>query len=364
MAIYFAITFIILSVGLITKPSKEKIGRIRFLVFSFLALAFVSGFRAVSIGVDTITYVSLFNSIDSIGAYYSRFEIGFLFLLKGLHAISSSETFFLLVTSCISIGIPIIIVYKYSEDPLLSVILYILLKDYFYQMNVIRQSLAVVIVLAAFAILINNKKRKTKVISFALILLGVSIHKVSIIAFIPYVFFVSPKKRDKYLKPETTVRYTLITSAIAFIAFPLIILISSHLFPQYMVYFYSEWGESNYFASLITMLMYLMFLLVGANYMRKKSVITDTDRLALMMTMFCVVTWTLAMRMEIFSRLAGLFSIYMPLLFVPSFTNCPILYTNRRILKIAIVLLCALYMTITFVFRPEWEGVVPYKFMF
>ena len=109
------------------------------------------------------------------------------------------------------------------------------------------------------------------------------------------------------------------------------------------------------------MLIQLVFMVVGVLYFNNKE-LTEMDRFSLIMISISVVVGTLAMRMEIWGRLTGLFSIYTSILYAPSFSSSVYDAKNRMFLKTAIFFLSFVFMLVTFIFRPEWDGVVPYLF--
>ena len=73
-----------------------------------------------------------------------------------------------------------------------------------------------------------------------------------------------------------------------------------------------------------------------------------------------IVFLVLSMRMEIWGRVTGMFSIYALVIWVPEFLNEIKLYSNRWIVETAVVLFSFAYMLIVLVLRPEWTMVVPY----
>lgn len=363
MGIYLCQILIIIILGLGLHPNTSRSGRKVFLWTSFVMLTLISGFRDVSVGVDTHYYVSMFENIDKISFATSRFENGFLYFLSAIHWVSSNVSVFLLASSCICIGLTCVFLDKHCDDVVLGMLLYVLLKSYFAQMALIRQSIATAIVMIAFSILLQGNTVRRKVIAALVLLLASSIHTLAIAAFVPYVVWVWPdRKIVKKLTPRNTLKYSIILMATSFVLFPLILRVVGMAFPQYVLYFTGIWGESNYVASLFKLLIQFAFLIVGVYYFNRKEELSDEDRLGMLMIMISVVVLTLSMRMEIWGRLAGLFTIYTALLWAPSFAASVRNFRNRRILKTVIFLFSLSFMIITFIYRPEWDGVVPYLF--
>ena len=130
---------------------------------------------------------------------------------------------------------------------------------------------------------------------------------------------------------------------------------------QYVGYFRGEWSDANYNASLFTTLIKLSFAIVGAIVFRNKK-LNKNQRFAAIMLSLTIIFDVLSMRMEIWRRIAGMFGIYIYLLWVAEVTSEIHSAKNRVILNTAIVLFSAAYMLIVLVFWPEWTLVVPYKF--
>ena len=319
MTAYLVLIVLILLLGLGIKPWKTPSKKKWFLILSFLLMIIVSGFRDYSVGVDTKYYVSLFNNIELIDFSSSRYEIGFLFFLKILHTLTDEATVFLLLSSGICIGVTCCFIYKYSEDPLLSVLLYILLKSFFFQMTGIRQAIATAFVMLSFMLVLDTLKFWKTAFSLVFMLLAILFHNIAIVAFLPYIlwFFIRYKNALR-VSPQSILKWTIIVAIFVFSAYPFIMRLVTLIFPQYTHYFTGTWADANYSASLFKTLIQFVFLTVGVIYLRNQET-TDIEKYALIMIFIAVITNTLSMRMEIWGRLSGLFSIYTGILFAPMF---------------------------------------------
>ena len=362
MTVYIVLIFLLLFLGLAIVPRRSQQNRKLFLVLSFLLMTIVSGFRDFSVGVDTKSYVSIFKNIDLIDISSSRYESGFLNFVKIIHSLTENPTVFLLLSSAICIGITCRFIFKYSDDPLLSVLLYITLKPFYFQMTGIRQSLATAFVMIAFMLIMGQHNKWKMIIAIGFMFLAVRFHNMAIVAFIPFILWLFYKFRDALrITPTSITKWTIISAVVAFLAYPYIMRLVSLVLPHYALYFGGIWGDSNYFASLFKMLIQLVFLVVGSLYLQNCEV-TEIEKFALLMIFISVITDTLSMRMEIWGRLTGMFSIYTGILFAPMFTSVVDDARNRMLLKSSVFLFSFAYMLVTFIFRPEWDGVVPYMF--
>ena len=362
MTVYLILIFVLLISGLGLKAGKSYQRRKLFLIFSFICMFIVSAFRAYTVGTDTRAYVAMFQNIDYLNFYALRFENGFLTFLRIIHSISDNPTLFLAISSAICIGTTCVFIHKYSEDPILAVLLYITLKQYFFQMTGIRQALATALVMIAFSIVMNDRTLKRIVLAALFIFLAMQFHNMSVVAFIPFILWVIPKSRtSNIINSRNVLKWTIILAIVVFIFYPYIMRLVGIISPQYAHYFSGRYGESNYFASLFKMLIQLAFLVVGSIYLRDEE-LSDTERLSLIMLCISVVVGTLSMRMEIWGRLTGMFSIYTAVLFGPAFSSKIKDGHNRVIVKSLVFLFSFAYMLVTFIFRPEWDGVVPFLF--
>lgn len=362
MTVYIILIFALSIFGLWTRPRFSQRGRKLFIIFSFLAMFVVSGFRDFSVGVDTKSYVAIFNAIDYYGVAATRFEPGFILFVRLIHSISDNPALLIVISSAICIGTTCLFIYRYSEDPLLAILLYIVLKPYFFQMTGMRQALASSLVMLAFYLILENRTRKRIILGIGLVLLATQFHNMSAVAFIPFFMWLFPAFRLKEkITPTKMLKFTIVLAIFSFVFYSYIMRLVVIISPQYAHYFSGIWSDSNYFASLFKMLIQLVFMVVGVLYFNNKE-LTEMDRFSLIMISISVVVGTLAMRMEIWGRLTGLFSIYTSILYAPSFSSSVYDAKNRMFLKTAIFFLSFVFMLVTFIFRPEWDGVVPYLF--
>ena len=366
MIIYLVQVFMILIMSAGFHPATNERGRKHFLFLVFMLLTLVSGIRGYTVGADTRAYVRWYENIDRISVMNGRFEAGFTVFLKALHLISSNPSFMLFITSIICIGTFCIFAYKYSKKPTISALLYVLLGSYFSQMNTMRQSLALSITMWSFMLMLNDRDkekldvRKT-VFSAILVLLAMSFHTIAVVCYVPWVLMLRQGKNEdeSKLSIQWAVFRTIILAVIVFIGYSLVMRVAVAILPGYTNYFYGTWSDSNYFASLLSTLINMVFLGVGAYILRGRR-LTNVQRFSIIMLGLSIIFQVLSMRMEIWSRMVGLFSVYIYLMWVPEFINEIRLTSNRWIIESGIVGFSFVYMLVVLVFRPEWTLVVPY----
>lgn len=174
-----------------------------FLILCGIAIAFVMGFRSRYTGTaDTDFYCTLFETMKyskyslfeyiahSIGENPLFSELGFSAYIWLVAKIFPTYRYLLVITAIINIALTMRFIYKYSENALLSVIMFITLGLFTFNMNGLRQSVAMSICLLAYDFI-----EKKKFIPFLLIvILAMSFHKSAIFFALTYfIIFMKPK---------------------------------------------------------------------------------------------------------------------------------------------------------------------------
>lgn len=173
---FFVFSIVILASSLI-KPQKQK-----YILFCFAFILFLLlGFRAESVGTDTINYKAYFDIIKS--GYKLSVEIGWIYLNEAVIVCGGNFNSLLILVAALTIIPIIIIIKKNSVNPLFSLFLYYTLYIYFYSFNISRQTLALSIVFIAIIFLIKNK-----IIWFVILVLFSSLFHISSLIVIPLVF--------------------------------------------------------------------------------------------------------------------------------------------------------------------------------
>lgn len=364
MTVYIVQVFLIGILGFFMNPNRSELRKRNYLFIVFLVLVIVSGLREYTVGADTKNYVAMFNSVNSVGAISARIEGGFVYYLKFLRLLSDDPRVLLFASASICVGVACVFIYKLSKAPIMSAELYVLMGGYFTQMNAMRQSIALAITEIAFLIILLNKDNLLwkKVLSGLFIVLAASFHTVAIIAFIPYALMLRNNGEDKEtrLTAGKTLRNSFMAAIVGFVAYSIVMMAATRILPGYAYYFgNSSWSDANYNASLFNSLIAIIFAITGAwAFGRKK--LNGVQRFAAIMIGFSIIFYVLSMRMEIWARVAGMFSAYTYFLWVPEFFSEMRNYHNRAIIKGTILAFAFAYMIVVLVFRPEWTQVVPY----
>ena len=199
-----------LMIGEIEKDEKNKK---LFLICCGVFIALIVGLRAETVGTrDTSNYCNLYEGVARFSTlhmflkYHNVFENGF-FLSECLFYIFTyfcakifpNPQFFIFITSTFITFSAMYFIYKHSKNVMLSTILYICLGLMAFNMNGMRQALAMSICLFAY-----NFAKKRKLIPFAcIILLAMLVHKTAI--FFSVVYFIACLK----CKPKHIMFFTI-----------------------------------------------------------------------------------------------------------------------------------------------------------
>lgn len=149
------------------------------LVAMWLLLTLSAGLRNMG-GVDYDAYRDQYNGIDS----ESYFETGYCWSVDIGNFLGLSYNGFILVLTGITLFFLLRFYWKYSSLPLLSIVLYVGLYFFYYNMILLRQMVAVVFFLYALQFI-----REKKTIGFLLTTFAGSLFHLSILVVIPVYFY-------------------------------------------------------------------------------------------------------------------------------------------------------------------------------
>lgn len=359
MIIYILfLSYLFLTTIFYVKSKKNKKQKIMFLIANFIPLIIISGFRNSSVGIDTGHFTKAFSGIirmepQDFGTL--RYEYGFSYLCWILGKISSNPQILIFVTSAfINISIARFI-YKNSDNICYSTALYILCNFFFSYMNIMRQAIAIAIVLWGFEYL-----KEKKYIKFSIFVVLASFFHAS--AFLALLLI--PLRKFNFDKKFLGI--TLIATMILFVFGKNIFLLLAKFSPRLFNYIGSDFDVENYFASFLNFLVYMCSFVLGMFIIAKndKSCIKEKNEktnIIIGIMGVAVMFSVLTMRVSLFNRFTPYFSIF--LIIWLANTMQKIKNTKERILfKVIVLLMFMAYWIIIARYRPEWYGCVPYKF--
>lgn len=160
---------------------------------SIVILSLIAGARAVHIGTDTQVYHGIFSLMEG-GVELSYLEPGWLLLNKLVIATGLSYNWLLWIVSFATLGCLGWAATRESPNPNFSLFVYYGMYAYLNSFNIMRQLLAVSIVLIGFHFL-----RDRKFLACGLtILLAATFHKSALIAFAAFPLLFAPMRRGVF----------------------------------------------------------------------------------------------------------------------------------------------------------------------
>lgn len=189
------------------KVDNKLINRI-IIIVSAINWIFLSGFRALNVGADTINYKNMFERTsftswnEIFGFFLKMFssrgqgrDPGYELIVKTIQLISLDYQVFLFIIAIITIVPLSIWIHKNSKEPLTSFMVFNVLFFSFFAITGIRQTLAMVlIVFIGYRFVLKRKLIPFLITSF----IAFTIHK-SAIVFVPFYFLSNVKSQRWHL---------------------------------------------------------------------------------------------------------------------------------------------------------------------
>ena len=337
-------------------PLKTKKGKNIFLFLVFAELSFIAGFRAWNIGNDTINYIYTFIlSINFPELIKSHMEKGYLLYNQSIAFFTHSPQVFLLISAIIIIGSVCFFIRKYSSGILLSILLFVIL--YFGDtMNIMRQYLALSVVLLALPFVI-----KRQFLPFCLCcVIASSFHISALLAISLYFLYCIPFKIQYLLG---VIFITILTLLFLTPIIEQIIALTGR---------YNDYqgtillGEDTKIASIVKTLIQgaiTCFCIFSYKYCKNSSIRTI---LPISFLLWCSVAAVciqfISIRGTVLERLVIYFSIF-NLLSIPLFVGT---YSKpfRILIGSGLIFCFVLYACVIFIYRPDWNHILPFSFCF
>lgn len=355
MLFYLTLLVIIYVLNLIIKPEKNKSCKRKFIIVVFIVLIAISGLRSPEVGADTAQYCRYYSIIGMLNwndVFSLRYEPGFILFCKLLYFINTDYQFLLIVSS-IFILVPVgLLIYRYSKSPALSVTFFICLQNYAMSMSIMRQSIALGIVLLAIPLLLSKKK-----LPYALmVVIAAQFHISAWVMLVP--LLVIYLKRNKI-----SVRYYILASAICVLIAGALLNFGISLFGEtYTSYATSLSGNDGQQASILYFVFYLflIFLAVASGH---RNVESNEDSLFLRLSAFTLPVCALTFVSNAYTRFQYLFSIFL-IISIPNFLHESKKSKEGLLMHYLVLLSVIVVYVVVSVLRPEWFEVIPYEFCF
>ncbi len=146
---------------------KEKAVELSIKITIF-QMIFIAGLRDISVGTDTLTYSYIFDSagtLDLRGLVKYYIETGYMIWNKLIHLLTHNYQFLLIANITVTLLAVKRYIQKYSKDQFFSLFLFITIGYFMSAMNIMRQFLALSLILFVYDFYIERKYLKTLVLS-------------------------------------------------------------------------------------------------------------------------------------------------------------------------------------------------------
>lgn len=242
--------------------SKQK--RKIYLVFIFVCILLIAVLRDYSVGTDLYKYYSkyypMFKNVDwdklQSVTISGDWEWGFCAFCKVLAQISPNTQLFIIGSSIISIIPYAIFIYKNSEDVVFSTFFYIAFHIFMMSLNIVRQAMAVGIVLIGFEAL--KRKQHYKFVIYVLI--ATLFHTTAVVALLYLIIDrLEYKKHTLYLLTGATLVFS-----IGYRVIFNLVLNTTGLSALYGIYGISGQGDSGGYITFHTLGMFCIALMIFA----------------------------------------------------------------------------------------------------
>jgi hypothetical protein len=337
--------------GIVTSTIKNKNKRRKILsLIIFIQIFLISALRSPLVSYDTQTYLMIFNRVKGISFFdftalknATTVEIGFSYLNKLLSYVSMNNQFYIISISFLILFLVKQGIDKQSKNIWLSYYLLISLGFYTSFMSMLRQSLAMAIVMLAYNYLDNDNKKKF----ILLVVIGFTIHQTAAI-FLVMFFFINRRITNK--------------SVLVFLlAIPVVYLFSDKIlgvFFSFTKYGYRAQraisGEGQALL-LVYIIVFIAALIFKKNILKRDAL----DSRLYYIAGFSILCQLLALEFSLFSRVALYFSLFQIIL-IPNVISS---ISNSKARIIGIFLVVVLTPVLLYVnLNKNLGGVVPYLF--
>lgn len=376
MIIYLIVLFAIMLYGVSSNHNLTDKRKKKYIMFAFGCLILVSMLRDYTVGRDLQShyYDSFLRVInmDWDNLYLLGYENGYLTFYKIISLFTSNPQWMIAIHSLIVIGITGWFIYRNSEDVVMSTFLFVTTNTWFMYMTMMRQAMAVCVVLIALEILKMKKwKAKRYILFIGIVILAMQFHSTAIIAlFMPIFDFIPFKKKQVIISSFAMLASFLLYNQL----YRLMSLFS--IGKRDYTDFYSSSGEAINIISLYFVFIYILIFIIGVWYLvyhgrvsietKNKSTIADkngySNNFILYMVLALVICRITGLRISIMSRMTYYFVPFMFIL-LPRALNQIHLSSNKKIIYNGIYLI----MTLAFIWlgyksAAALYGTVPYQF--
>ena len=381
MIIYFVLAGFIPLYGFLTHANRNNFRKKQFVFVVFGIMTLISALRASTIGIDLdLHYAKNYELISSVNwsdipifATLKQYELGYCYFTKLLTYISSNVQFYIIITSIIIYGLHGYFFYKKSEDVILSSSLFMFFCLFYMYMNIIRQAVAVSILLLAYLIFSESKKKVHNYVVFVLLVILASVFHSSAILCLVYLLF------DKLKFTKIHMLLGIVVTALIYVGyssvykFVLSILGGNDKYSSYLEsekYGVGHMNSQSIYYVIITLGAFLLgyYILVWKDktshklFAKQEYKVKSNESFMLYMSFIAFACRLLIFKMSIISRFTFYFIPFVLILYPYAISKFK-RRSNRIILNLTVYGVCLIYfMWVTVSNADTLYVVVPYEF--
>lgn len=315
-----------------------------FVFLSFILLVITSGFRELDLGNDTQVYCNFFDRVKNINisilSIKTSFEIGFVLFTYLLSRIATTRIFILCI-STITLFFIIKSIYDNSNNIYMSIFLFLGLRFFFESMNVLREFIAIALIMYGF----KYVRKKCFFKYFMVVICAVLFHFSAIIAIAIYPIYNMKKgKKTKIILGIATIAITVLIEPLCDTLIKFI--------PKYSIYI-SRINSFEIYNILKTLFYFLIYYIVMLE--RKKQHSEELEKFGnLIFLMLCINL--LSVKMNIIERVAHYINILIVIV-IPNVISGMSNKKKRITVKIIVYLMVFIYTIALIYLRPEWFNI-------
>lgn len=381
MIIYFVLAGFIPLYGFLTHANRNNFRKKQFVFVVFGIMTLISALRASTIGIDLdLHYAKNYELISSVNwsdipifATLKQYELGYCYFTKLLTYISTDVQFYIIFTSVVIYGVHGYFFYKKSEDIILSSSLFMFFCLFYMYMNIVRQAIAVSILIMAYLIFSESKKKVHNYVVFVLLVILASGFHSSAILCLVYLLF------DKLKFTKIHMLLGIVVTALIYVGyssvykFVLSILGGNDKYSSYLDS--EEYGvgymnlQSIYYV-IITLGAFLLgyYILVWKDktshklFAKQEYKVRSNESFMLYMSFIAFACRLLIFKMSIITRFTFYFIPFVLILYPYAISKFK-RRSNRIILNLTVYGVCLIYFVwVTLSNADTLYGVVPYEF--
>lgn len=320
-------------------------------ILYWIPLTAWAGLRAATVGNGTRNYFNFFmktlSGEHAVLDYEGRLEPGYFLLNKLLTLVVDHPQYLFLLAAGFTVGVYLRWIKRYSPSVWLSVFVLVASLEYYGTVTIMRQCLAIAILLLAYDFLAENKKVPYLLTCGA----AISFH-LSSVAFLPSILLrkLNLTRRRVILIVAAAVSIFIFYDLFARILYEIPWRFSKHVFKAKFL--------DIEIGSIVKLAISVVVLTFGVHY---KMYTSERGRLLTNLYFTGTLIMLLAIRLSILARVARYFTIFQ-IIYIPLFLNNITGQKERKLMTAAVIAGFILYGVATFLFRPGFGEIFPYSF--